>query len=168
MSRRVAKLVALASLVALGSCAQEPVEQPYGTPQQLMANEMQPTAEIYWGAVGFVSELIDGVAVDREYQPETDEDWRSVADSAVKLRELGETLESPAYAEGRGEAWLDFAQGLQDISRQAEQAAIDKNPEAVFEVGGNIYNVCKACHQAYPPEEPEAGTAAETVVNESE
>ena len=45
----------------------------------------------------------------------------------------------------------------------ALQAAIDKSPEAVFEVGGTIYNVCTACHQAYPAEEvePEPGAAAE-------
>jgi len=168
MVRRVAKLVVLASLMVLGSCAQEPAPLAYGTPKLFMSNEMQPTAEIYWGAVGFTSELVDGVVVDREFQPETDEDWQKVADSAVKLREFGEVLASPAYADGRGPAWLDFAQGLQDVSRQAEQAAIDKNTDAIFEVGGTLYNVCSACHQAYPPAEPEPRTPTTSGVNEGE
>jgi hypothetical protein len=155
MKRHVAKLIMLASSAMLGACAPGPSEQLYGTPQQFMATEIQPTAEIYWGAVGFTSELIDGVVVERDFRPETAEDWQKVADSAVKLREFGEVLASPAYAQGRGPAWLDFAQGLQDVSRQAEQAAIDQDTDAVFEVGGTLYNVCSACHQAYPPAEPE-------------
>lgn len=165
MVRHIAKL---AMLTLLASCTQEPAELPHGTPQQFMANEMQPTAEIYWGSVGFVSELIDGVAVDREFQPQTDAEWQAVADSAAKIADFGEVLATPAYAEGRGEAWLDFAQGLQDMARQSEQAALDHSPEAVFEAGGNLYNVCKACHQAYPPAEPEPGPAAEPAANEGE
>jgi len=168
MRERVAKLATLALLTALGSCVQEPAEPPYGSPKQFMANEVQPTAEIYWGAVGFTSELVDGVVVDREFRPETDGDWQKIADSAVKLREFGEVLASPAYSEGRGPAWLDFAQGLQDVSRQAEQAAIDKNTDAIFEVGGTLYNVCSACHQAYPPAELDPGTPPTAGANDGE
>lgn len=155
----LARLSSLAPLILLAACSQEPADLPHGTPQQFMANEVQPTAEVYWNAVGAVSELIDGEPVFREFEPQTDAEWAAVAASAVKLREFGEVLASPAYAEGRGEDWLDFAQGLQDVSRRAEQAALDKSPEAVFEVGGTIYNVCSACHQAYPPAElPEGAT----------
>ncbi len=166
MALRIGKLFALTPLAMLVSCSQEPATLSHGTPQQLMANEVQPTAEIYWSAVGAISELIDGVSVFREFEPETDEEWQAVADSAVKLRELGAVLASPEYSEGRGDAWLDFAQGLQDVSRQAEQAAIDKDVEAVFEVGGTLYNVCSACHQAYPPAELEPGVVAEPVGND--
>lgn len=156
-------LLALGLASGLASCADEPVDLPNGTMQQFMANEVQPTAEVYWNAVGAVSELIDGVPVFREFEPETDAEWQTVADAAIKLREHGAILASPAYADGRGDDWLDFAQGLQDVSRQAEQAAIDKSPEAVFEVGGTLYNVCTACHQAYPPEELPAGTTVEDI-----
>lgn len=160
--RSSGKLLLLAPLAALASCGQDAAEMTHGTPQQFMANEVQTNAEVYWNAVGAVSELIDGVPVFREFQPETDEEWATVAAAAVTMREHGEVLASPAYSDGRGDDWMDFAQGLQDVARQAEQAAIDKSPEAVFEVGGTIYNVCTACHQAYPPaeEEAEAPTAA--------
>jgi hypothetical protein len=28
-------------------------------------------------------------------------------------------------------------------------------------VGGNLYNVCRGCHQLYPPADPPAGTTGE-------
>lgn len=158
-----ARLLSLAPLALLASCTAEPAALSHGTPQQFMATKMQPTAEVYWGAVGAVSELIDGQPVFREFEPQTDAEWATVAAAAVSLREYGEVLASPEYAEGRGPDWLDFAQGLQDVSRQAEQAAIDQSPEAVFEVGGTLYNVCTACHQAYPPAELEPGTTVDDV-----
>ena len=162
--RHLARLAPLALAgVGLASCGEEPVDLPYGTAQQFMANEVQPTAEVYWNAVGAVSELIDGEPVFREFEPQTDEEWQRVADAAIKMREYGEVLASPAYAEGRGDDWMDFAQGLQAVSRQAEQAAIDKSPEAVFEVGGTLYNVCTACHQSYPPADLPAGTTVDDI-----
>ncbi len=147
----------------LASCADEPVELPYGTAQQFMANEVQPTTEIYWNSVGAVSELVDGEPVFTEFEPETDEDWEEVRLAAVRLREFGEVLASPAYASERGDDWLDFANGLQEVSQLAEQAALDKNPDAVFEVGGTIYSVCSACHQMYPPADMPEGVTVEDI-----
>ena len=151
----LAMLALGASLVA--SCSDNATEQaelPFGTAQQMMANEVQPTADIYWGAVKFESELMeDGTVEERDIRPETDEDWERVRASAEHMGELGQALLSPAYAAPRGEDWQSFAQGLIDVSALAEKAAADKDPDAVFEVGGTMYNVCRACHQAYPPEE---------------
>lgn len=156
---RVASMALPALLLA--SCAEEPVEQPYGPAQKFMAEHVQPTAEVYWDAVGAVSELVNGEPVFTEFEPETDEDWERVRLAAVSLREFGEVLASPAYADGRGDDWLDFANGLQEVSQRAEQAAIDKDPDAVFEVGGTVYSVCSACHQMYPPADMPEGVTAE-------
>lgn len=153
--------VALLGVVLLLGCDSPPAELPFGPVQLMMANEVQPTAEIYWGAVKFESELVDGEVVEREIRPQTDEEWAAVEASAVRLGELGEALLSPAYADGRGEEWTDFAQGLIDISEQARQAAASRDPDAVFEVGGHVYNVCTACHQVYPPAELEEGTTVD-------
>lgn len=147
----------LAAALLLASCTKEPVDLPYGTVQQMMANEVQPTADIYWGAVGSASELVDGQPVFREWQPETDAEWQAVAASAVKLRDLANTLGSPAYAEGRAEGWTDFTEGLAQAATRAEEAAKTKNADAVFEAGGTPYSVCSACHQAFPPEVTEQG-----------
>lgn len=149
--------LAAASFALLASCAKEPVELPFGTMQQMMANEVQPTADIYWMSVGAASELIDGKPVFREWQPETDEEWQAVAASAAKLRDLANTMATPAYADGRGDGWIDFTDGLRDAATRAEQAAQSKDADAVFEAGGTLYSVCSACHQAFPPEEPAEG-----------
>lgn len=148
---------AIAAALLLASCAQQPADLPYGTMQQMMANQVQPTADIYWGAVGAASELVDGQPVFREWQPDTDAEWQAVAASAAKLRTLAETMGSPAYAEGRGAGWTDFTTGLAEAATRAEQAAQSKNADAVFEAGGTLYAVCSACHQAFPPEEAAQG-----------
>ncbi|GAA0283113.1 hypothetical protein GCM10009127_25680 [Alteraurantiacibacter aestuarii] len=141
---------------------------PLGTVQQMMANEVQPAADVYWGAVKFESLLVDGEVVERDIKPETDEQWEEVRASAARLGELGGVLLTPAYSDGRGQDWLDYAQGLIDVSKQAEQAAIDQDPDAEFEVGGTIYNVCRACHQMYPPEElPEGMTVDDLPADEN-
>ncbi len=162
--RHVALLASTAMLAACGGSDADTVELPYGTAQQLMANEVQPTADIYWGAVKFESILNDdGTVTERDIRPETDEDWATVEASAVHMGELGAVMLTPAYADGRGDDWSDFAQGLIDVSARAAQAAADHDPDAVFEVGGTMYNVCRACHQMYPPEELPEGMTVEDV-----
>ncbi|MEN7536842.1 hypothetical protein [Aurantiacibacter flavus] len=150
--------IALLPLLTLAACSseQEPADLAYGTVQQMMANEVQPTADVYWGAVRFESRLEpDGSVTEEEFEPKTDAEWEQVAEAARKLQSFAVELQTQGYAEGRGEDWLVFAKGLDDVSKKAEQAALDKDPDAVFEVGGTVYNVCSACHQMYPPAELE-------------
>lgn len=154
---------ALAAPLALAGCDNQPELPPEGTAQQLMAQQVQPTAEIYWEAVGASSELIDGEPVFREWAPENDAEWEAVRAAAVHLGELGELLKTPAYSAGRGDDWLAYAQGLVDVSAQAQEAAVAQDPDAVFEVGGTIYTVCSACHRMYPPEELPEGVTVDDV-----
>ena len=79
--------------------------------------------------------------------------------NATLLAEHGRMLKEPGYAEGRGQGWIEFSDGLIEVAGKAEVAANSKDPDAVFEVGGTVYSVCSACHQAYPPETPEGGQA---------
>tara|TARA_A100001391_G_scaffold7621_6_gene4971 strand:+ start:55869 stop:56381 length:513 start_codon:yes stop_codon:yes gene_type:complete len=146
--------IALFPLLALAACSNEPThaDLPYGTVQQMMVNEVQPTAEIYWGAVKFESRLEpDGSVVEEEFEPKTEEEWTEVADAAHKLQDFAAELQTEGYANDRGEDWLVFADGLAKAAKQAEDAALAKDPDAVFEEGGTVYNVCSACHQMYPP-----------------
>jgi hypothetical protein len=122
-----------------------------------MANVVQPTADAYWQSVQFVSDETG----DHDIRPETDEDWLATRTAAANLTEHGNLLMTPLYSEGRGADWMDFSRGLVEIGMQAEQAAIDRDPDKVFEVGGNLYNVCRGCHQLYPPAEGAADTSAE-------
>ena len=147
---------ATAAMAALlGGCGQQ-AATPEKTVQQLMAQDVQPTAEIFWNSVQFISDETG----DHDIRPETDADWQKTRDAATRLGEFGLLLQTPAYTEGRGEDWTQFAKSLVDVSKLAEQAADAKDPDKVFEVGGTIYNVCSACHQVYPattgPEAEEA------------
>jgi hypothetical protein len=119
--------------------------------QQLMANEVQPTAEVYWNSAGYV---IDENG-ETDLTPTTDEGWAATLESTRKLQQLGQLLQTPEYAEGRGEDWIAFSKSLVEISKRAEQTAIDRDSDAIFEVGGIIYRVCTACHQVYPASQPE-------------
>src|SRR5690606_23694390 len=84
--------------------------------------------------------------------PQNDADWEKTRQAAAKIVEYGEMLAKPEYAHGRGEDWIAFSNALVEAGKKAEQTAVDKNPEAVFEVGGLVYRVCSACHMNYPPE----------------
>ena len=145
----------MAGLALLAGCNQGPEK----TVQQFMAEDVQPTAKIYWDSVQFISDETG----DHDIKPETDADWARTRAAATKLIELAELLQTPGYTEGRGEDWTQISQSLADVGRLAEQAADAKDPDKVFEVGGTIYSVCTACHQVYPattgPEAEEAGTA---------
>jgi len=118
------------------------------TLQQLMAEVVQPTAETYWDSVQYVSDEQGS----HEIVPTTDEEWAKTRSAAATITELGNLLMTPLYADGRDEDWIQFSRSLVEVGERAEQAAADKDVNAVFEVGGTVYNVCSACHQAYPAE----------------
>jgi cytochrome c556 len=132
--------------VAVAGCNGEPAPVPYDV-KALMATDVQPTAQIYWNAVQYVSDA----AGLRKIEPKNDAEWARTRQAAAKLREYAEQLKSPAASAGRGTDWSDYAQGLADVAVQAEQAAKERDPDKVFAVGGSIYNVCSACHEVYMP-----------------
>lgn len=147
MIRRSLTLFALAG--ALAGCKAEPKISA----RDYMVQEVQPTADIYWKSVQYISDEQG----EHEIYPRTDDEWERVRLAAVRLAEIGAELKEPRFAEGRGAAWTDFADGLIEVAGQAEQAAIDQDVDAVFEEGYTVYSVCTACHQAYPPENPPEG-----------
>ena len=152
-----ALISAFAAATLLAGCDRGP-PPPEKTVQQLMADDVQPTAKIFWDSVQFISDE-EGY---HEIIPETDADWQKTRDAATRMGELAQLLQSPGYTEGRGSDWIQISQSLAEVSRLAEQAADSRDPEKVFEVGGTMYSVCAGCHQVYPPAEglPEE-TAAE-------
>jgi len=120
--------------------------------KELMAKEVQPAAQAYWDSVQYVSDETG----DHEIFPRTDAEWDKTRAAAARLAELGEQLKSSDYAAEHGPDWIDFANGMIEVSGKAEQAAVAKDVDAVFEVGGTMYSVCSACHQAYMPREQAA------------
>jgi hypothetical protein len=151
-----------AGAMLLAGC--KAAEQPEKTVQQFMAEDVQPTADIYWQAVQYINDLTG----QHDIEPQTDAEWQEVQDAARQMIAYAVLLKTPAYAQGRGSDWIQFADSLAEVSKQAEQAAAEQNPEKVFEVGGTVYSVCSACHAVYPatsgPEAEEA--AARAAANE--
>jgi hypothetical protein len=140
--------IAVAGLGLLSACdGGSPT--PDKTVQQLMAEDVQPTAQVYWDAVQFISDETGN----HDIFPKTDADWKKTRDAATRIVEFAELLQTPGYAEGRGSDWIEISQSLAEVGRLAEQAADSKDPDKVFEVGGTMYSVCSGCHQAYPPAE---------------
>ena len=144
-------IAGLAGTLLLTACGQK--EEPAESVKELMAKRVQPTAQVYWDAVQFISDETGN----HDIVPQTDADWERTRKAAEELAAFGDLLQTPAYTEGRNEDWTQFSQSLVEIAKRAEKAAVDKNPDAVFKVGGTVYNVCSACHQAYPAETPEPG-----------
>lgn len=162
MTVRAPNLTLFAMTALLAGCnqADESGQTAAGEPQylqahsaqQLMAQVVQPTAEVFWGSVQYISDETG----QHEILPETDEDWQRTRTAAATITEMGNLMMTPLYAEGRGEDWMEFSRGLVEVGQKAEQAAVDRDVDAVFEVGGTMYSVCSACHQAYLPEEQAA------------
>ena len=113
--------------------------------QQLMAYVLEPQAQVFWGSAGFI---IDEEG-ETDLTPTTEEGWLATRSAAATVTEMGNLLMTPMFAEGRGDDWITYSRALVEVGQKAEQAAADKDSDAVFETGGLMYNVCRACHQAY-------------------
>jgi len=151
-------MVALSGWFWLVGCAPppSPPEPPFHTVtdmKQLMSWVLDPAADVIWGAAGTIS-TEEGV---QDLAPTTDQGWAEVRNAAAVVAECGNLLMLPGRVHD-GEDWMEFAQGLTDIGQKAIVAAEARDSDAVFDVGGELYNVCTACHQRYmlPPEESSA------------
>lgn len=141
--------MAAAALLATG-CGQppetEPPVQPVGDMRETMVWVLDPAADALWGATGFVI-TADG---EEDLTPTTEEGWAAVRHGAAVLAESGNLLLMPhLMPEGDAAPWIEFSHGMTRIALQAMEAADDKDSEALFEIGGHLYNVCVACHQVY-------------------
>ena len=105
---------------------------------------LEPAADGIWDSAGFVI-TIEG---EQDLQPTTQEGWDQVRNSATLVAEAGNLLMMPGYR-ADDEDWLEYAQGLITTGLVARQAAIDQDADALFDAGGAIYNVCRACHNRY-------------------
>lgn len=132
--------------VVVTACQKKP-DPPKVDVKTMMATAVQPTAQIYWNSVRYVSDESGS----RKIEPKTDADWEEVRQAAATLKMLGEQLKGPSYSQGKGTDWQDFSQGLIDVADVAEKAAKERSPDKVFDVGASIYNVCSGCHEIYMP-----------------
>ena len=142
--------VALCALLAAcgetGPSAATSAEPPYQSIiniHQTMAWILDPAAEVIWDSAG----TIITAQGHQELAPTTDEGWTEVLHAAATLTEAGNLLMMPGRA--AGDDWIEYAQGLTAAGQLAIKAAQDQDDEALFEAGGRIYQVCRACHDQY-------------------
>jgi hypothetical protein len=111
--------------------------------QELMLTIIEPAAEVYWDAVGWVLDP-EGT---HEISPTTDEEWEQVVNAAYVVAESGNLL----MMDGRsmGGSWNSMSRTMTEVSRRAIAAAEARDIDAVFGVGAELYYACTACHSQY-------------------
>jgi hypothetical protein len=139
-------------IVLLAGCGEPPKPaaapiQPVLTMKQLMEWVIDPAADAVWESVKSVS-TEQGT---KETAPQTDEQWEAVRHGAATLHESALLLTLEGRARDRDE-WTKAARRLREAADEALKAVAAKNPQAVFDAGGRIYNACSACHRRYAPQ----------------
>ena len=157
--RRSAWLLPLV-LLSFGACSSAPpapAMPPFQTTanmKELMLNVLDPAVDTIWDAVGTIMTL-EGTF---EKAPSTDDEWAGVRAGAIQLAESGNLLMLPSRSSG-SEEWIAQARALIEASNRAIKAIDAKDKDALFTIGGDIYDVCTNCHQAV---RAEPGAAAVT------
>ena len=141
----------LACLVpTLAACADNPEPPAFvaaADSRQLMVSVIEPAAEVYWDAVGVIMDE-EGT---HEIEPRTPEEWADVENAAWVLAESGNLLLLEDRAQGRGH-WIAMSRAMIEVGRRAADAAAAKDPQAVFDMGAEVYFVCTGCHTVYATE----------------
>ncbi|MDP3719327.1 MAG: hypothetical protein Q8T13_16310 [Acidobacteriota bacterium] len=115
--------------------------------KDLMLNVLDPAADGLWDSVGTIM-TVEGTF---EKFPATDDEWAGVRANAIQLAESGNLLMLPQRSNGSAE-WVADAQDLITQSGRALKAIEAKDKDAVFTIGGDIYDVCTNCHRKFSPE----------------
>jgi hypothetical protein len=146
------------------------VYEPTGSIQDLMEGVVEPNADAIFQSVAIVSTL----AGTDERVPRTDEEWARVEHAALVLAEAANLLRMPGRAIashasadsadvvpeltpeqiGRKIAadpvqWTQQTGELMKQARLALQYARTKNVRGLFQMGGDLDEVCENCHLVY-------------------
>jgi hypothetical protein len=134
-------------LTACTSTPPAPALPPFQTTanmKDLMLNVIDPAADGLWESVGTIITM-EGTF---EKAPSTDDEWAGVRASAIQLAESGNLLMLPSRSNGSPE-WIHEARAMIDASTRALKAIEAKDKDALFTVGGDIYDVCTNCHKQF-------------------
>jgi len=133
-------------LVGCGGPAAPPLRHVADV-KQLMHSVLEPAADAYWDGVGTI---IDHTGT-TEIRPETTEDWDALVNHAYVMAESGNLLMLGPRAKDGGE-WMQMSRAMVDVGEKAIRAAEAHNPQGVFDVGAEVYDVCTRCHEKYAVE----------------
>jgi hypothetical protein len=112
--------------------------------KDLMLNVLDPAADGIWESVGTIMTL-EGTF---EKAPSTDDEWAGVRGAAIQLAESGNLLMLPSRSNG-SEEWIAQSRALIEQSTRALKAIEAKDKDALFTIGGDIYDVCTNCHKSF-------------------
>ena len=158
MRTKIGLIVAAAIMVA--SCAADaPTGPPFrtdATVRMLMANLVDPAADLVWDAVGTIID-VNG---ENHWEPVTEEDWISVRYGAMSMIEAGNLLMMETRARDQDQ-WIRFSEAMMDAGMLMFQAAEAEDAERVFALGEDVYNACDNCHQLYWVDDADRGRAIE-------
>ena len=150
--------VVLTAVTAVGCGGTEaPAGPPFSTDrsvQMLMANMLDPAADLLWDAVGTV---VDENG-ENHWQPETEEDWLQVRLGAIALAEAANLLIMEGRARDQGQ-WVELSQAMADAAMEAFAAAEAEDPQLVFDLGESVYETCNNCHSVYWVDDADRGRA---------
>jgi len=154
-SRLLLVLFSIGTLLS-ASCAQESEAPIASAPafetaldmHDLMNSVLDPATDVIWGAAGAVITE----AGEQDLAPVDEAGWQTVFNAAAVVTETGNLLMLPGRAQDNGD-WMEYSTALITTGKEAMAAAEAKDAQAVFDVGGKLYLVCVACHQAYSIDE---------------
>ena len=155
-SRRYQWLLLPILLSGCGSGADEPPFTLVASLPVLMNTVVDPAADVYWDAVGWI---IDASGT-TEIRPGSPEEWEAVRNAAYQVAESGNLMMMTGRAVDEPE-WMAFSQALISVGRRAIEAAEAQDEQGVFDVGAEIYAVCTGCHATYAVETLRPGTRIE-------
>lgn len=162
MSRALFSVIGLAVSLGCGSAGQslpseatapEAMYRPVANVKQTMDWILDPAADVIWDSAGFII-TAEG---ETDLSPTTDEGWAQVRNSAAVVAETGNLLMMPDRVLGSG--WVAYAQALTAAGEVAMAAAEAQDPDALFDAGGQIYQVCRTCHEQFMVPREEARSA---------
>lgn len=137
-------ILAVALSAGCNTAPAPPPFKPVADMKQLMAMVIEPSADLYWDAVGLV---IDEKG-EHPIEPQTIEEWDAVRNAAYVIAESGNLLMMSPRAMDNGD-WMKLSQAMIDKGQQAARAAEARNKTAVFDSGAELYDTCTACHAKY-------------------
>lgn len=109
---------------------------------------IEPMADVIWLNSGWEI-TAEG---ERELFPRNDEEWQKLVDASAALAESGNLLMIPGRAGTPAEKaadWDAYSQAMIDTGNLLLKAAQEQDKQAIFDLGGRLYQVCVACHNRY-------------------
>lgn len=181
--------VALAgALLALAACspAKKTAEADFDVSvplKEVMGHVMDPAAWAFWDRSGEYVEAsgtrsrvpVDPKTLtDRAAIEAAEAEWTIAENGTQQLIQVSNILKLPGYVrvveKNDNGDWLKFAERLNVAAHAAQDAVEAKDGQKMFDTGGQIYEVCTACHSKYllPFVDPKTGEIPEGVTPQGE